>query len=407
MFKQSPLALAVAASLFVSTTHAAGEFNPDISLILDGRYQSYDNDSEYELPGFMLGGEAGRGGKGFLLGHNELVMSANIDDMYYGKMTTVIADHDGETEVELEEAFIETLGLGGGAAVKAGRFFSGIGYLNSQHPHSWDFADAPLVYQGLFGGALRDDGVQLSWVAPTASYLKLGVEATRGAQFPAGGSANDGAGAAVAFVKIGGDVGVGHAWQLGLSRWQADVEERESGGGHAHGGETAHIHYSGDSDVSGIDFVWKWAPNGNSTGQNLTFQAEYFVRNEKGEVEFAHDTESGSAALDGEQTGWYAQAVYQFMPRWRVGLRYDQLEADNKLSDYALTGIDAEEFAHETGLDTEGHDPSRTTVMLDYSRSEYSRIRLQVAQDDSYEESDTIVTLQYVMSIGAHGAHQF
>jgi hypothetical protein len=408
MSKQSSLALAISAALLGSTAaHAAGEFNPDISLILDGRYQSYDNESEYELPGFMLGGEAGRGGEGFVLGHNELVLSANIDDMYYGKMTTVIADHAGETEVELEEAWIETLGLGGGTAVKAGRFFSGIGYLNSQHPHSWDFADAPLVYQGLFGGALRDDGLQLSWVAPTDTYLKLGLEATRGAQFPAGGSANDGAGASAAFVKLGGDVGASHSWQLGLSRWQAEVEERASGGGHAHGDEVAHIHYSGDSDVTGIDFVWKWAPNGNTTQQNLKLQAEYFVRNEEGEVEFHHDTEEGSAALDGEQSGWYAQAVYQFMPRWRVGLRYDQLEADNKLSDYALTGIDAEEFAHETGLDTEGHDPSRSTVMLDYSRSEYSRIRLQVAQDESYEDSDTIVTLQYVMSIGAHGAHQF
>ncbi|MCW8828257.1 MAG: hypothetical protein OQK94_04295, partial [Gammaproteobacteria bacterium] len=94
-------------------------------------------------------------------------------------------------------------------------------------------------------------------------------------------------------------------------------------------------------------------------------------------------------------------------PRWRVGLRYDRLAADNRLSDFALSGIDEEAFAHETGLDNEGHDPSRTSVMLDHSRSEYSRIRLQLARDDSYEESDTILTLQYVMSLGAHGAHQF
>ncbi|MCW8829159.1 MAG: hypothetical protein OQK94_08895, partial [Gammaproteobacteria bacterium] len=380
MFKKQAIPVALAAALLGSpAAHAAAEFNPEISLILDGRYQSYSNDSDYELPGFMLGGEAGRGEEGFNLGHNELVLSANIDDRYYGKMTTVIADHDGETEVELEEAFIETMGLGGGCAVKAGRFFSGIGYLNSQHPHSWDFADAPLVYQGLFGGALRDDGLQLSWIAPTDTYLKLGLEATRGARFPAGGSANDGAGAAAAFIKIGGDIGTSHAWQLGLSRWQAEVEERESGAGHTHGEESAHIHYSGDSDVTGIDLVWKWAPEGNATQQNFTFQAEYFLRNEEGEVEFAHEDESGSATLDGEQSGWYAQAVYQFMPRWRVGLRYDRLAADNRLGDFALTGIDEETFAHETGLDNEGHDPNRTSVMLDYSRSEYSRIRLQLA----------------------------
>jgi hypothetical protein len=87
------------------------------------------------------------------------------------------------------------------------------------------------------------------------------------------------------------------------------------------------------------------------------------------------------------------------MPRWRVGLRYDQLGSDNR-------GDDAGVLA-EAGLDDEGQHPRRSTLMLDYSRSEYSRLRLQYAQDESYEDNDNIVTLQYVMSLGAHGAHQF
>lgn len=401
MFKRQGVTLALSIALLASpATHAASEFNPDISLILDGRYNSYNNDSDYELPGFMLGGEAGRGEKGFQLGHNELVLSANIDDMYYGKMTTVLADHDGMTEVELEEAYIETLGLGSGASVKAGRFFSGIGYLNGQHPHSWDFADAPLIYRGLFGNALRDDGVQLSWVAPTDLYLKLGAEVTRGAQFPAGGAANDGAGAQAAFIKVGGDVGASHSWQLGLSHWGAEIVGRTSGG-HAHGAAATEIPtYSGDTSVSGIDVVWKWAPNGNARERNLKLQAEYFVREEQGTVVMDDGSASPeSTSYDGQQFGWYAQAVYQFMPRWRAGLRYDQLESDNSGSDDIILA--------EAGLDNEGHRPSRNTLMLDYSRSEYSRIRLQVAQDDSYEDGDTLVTLQYIMSLGAHGAHQF
>lgn len=378
---------------------AAAEFNPDISLILDGRYTSYSNDSEYELPGFMLGGEAGRSENGFQLGHNELVLSANIDDLYYGKMTTVLADHDGETKVELEEAYIETLGLGNGASVKAGRFFSAIGYLNSQHPHGWDFADAPLVYQGLFGNALRDDGVQLSWLAPIDLYLKIGAEFTRGAQFPAAGSADDGAGAQAVFIKLGGDVGLSHAWQLGLSHWRAEVVDRASDG-HAHGGTITEIpSYSGDSTISGIDVVWKWSPNGNARERNLKFQAEYFFREEDGVVEMVGTAPLESSRYQGEQSGWYAQLIYQFMPRWRVGLRYDQLTSENNGTHEVVLA--------EAGLDDEGHEPSRSTVMVDYSRSEYSRLRLQYARDDSYEESDNIIILQYVMSLGAHGAHQF
>lgn len=401
MYKKHAVSAAVCLSLALAAgaAQAASEFNPDISLILDGRYTSYDNDSDYELPGFMLGGEAGRGEKGFHLGHNELVIAANIDDMFYGKMTSVLHDHEGETEVELEEAWIETLGLGGGATIKAGRFFSGIGYLNDQHPHSWDFTDAPLVYRGLFGDAIRDDGVQLSWVAPTELFFKLGAELTRGEKFPAGGAADDGKGASAIFAKIGGDVGTSHSWQFGLSHWQAEVEGRASGG-HVHGGGAAEIPtFTGDSAVNGIDFVWKWAPNGNSTERNFKLQAEYFMREEEGDVVLAGSDPLESTSYDGKQSGWYTQAVYQFMPRWRVGLRYDQLDSDNEGSDEAVLG--------EAGLDNEGHTPKRSTIMVDYSRSEYSRIRLQYAKDDSYEDSDNIVMLQYVMSLGAHGAHQF
>jgi len=61
----------------------------------------------------------------------------------------------------------------------------------------------------------------------------------------------------------------------------------------------------------------------------------------------------------------------------------------------------------EAGLDDEGHTPKRATLMLDYSHSEYSRIRLQYAKDDSYEDSDSMIYLQYIVSLGAHGAHRF
>ncbi|HEY9202668.1 MAG TPA: hypothetical protein VIQ81_13830, partial [Gammaproteobacteria bacterium] len=119
------LAMGCAQNTLASTANA---FNPAISLTLDGRYVSYDNDSEYELPGFMLGGEAGRNEQGFQLGHNELSLSGNIDDMFYAKFTAAIAEHEGETEMELEEAVIQTSGLGHGITIKAGRFYSDIGY---------------------------------------------------------------------------------------------------------------------------------------------------------------------------------------------------------------------------------------------------------------------------------------
>lgn len=373
-------------------------FNPDISLILEGAYSSYSNTTDYELPGFMLGGEAGHREKGFYLGHTELSLSANIDDLFYGKFTAAIAEHEGGTEVELEEAFIQTNGLGMGFNLRAGRFFSDFGYLNNQHGHSWDFMNAPLVYVGMFGNQLIDDGLQLNWTAPTDTYLKLGVESLRGARYPAG-NGEEGEGASTLFIKTGGDVGDSHAWQLGLSQWQANVAGR-SASAHDHGGTATEIpSFSGNSRVQGIDLVWKWAPKGNATQTNLKIQAEYFVRDEEGTVEMLGSAPLESSSYLGKQSGWYLQTIYQFIPRWRIGLRYDQLQANNSGSD--------ELILQEAGLDNEGLNPHRSTLMLDYSRSEYSRIRLQYSQDDSFEISNQIFSLQYTMSLGAHGAHAF
>ena len=68
-------------------------------------------------------------------------------------------------------------------------------------------------------------------------------------------------------------------------------------------------------------------------------------------------------------------------------------------------------------LCTETHQPSREimqrypsipTVMMDWSPSEYSRLRLQLAEDKTRPDAtDRQVWLQYIMSLGAHGAHRF
>jgi hypothetical protein len=46
--------------------------------------------------------------------------------------------------------------------------------------------------------------------------------------------------------------------------------------------------------------------------------------------------------------------------------------------------------------------------MVDYSLSEFSRLRLQLAADRSNPAvTDRQIYLQYIMSLGAHGAHSF
>lgn len=390
---------------------SGNEFNPAISLILDGRYTVIDS-SELELPGFPIGGEAGLPENGFSTGHNELSISANVDDKFYGFMTSALVYEEGETELELEEVYFETLALSSGFTVKGGRFLSGIGYLNGIHAHAHDFADRPLVYDALFGGHLIDTGAQVRWVAPTETYFSLGVEVTRGSEFP-GGENEEGDNGLAFFAKTGGDASASSSWQVGLSYYESEFDVREAGGHHHggdHGGEDEADNElrDGDVEVTGIDFVYKWAPQGNRKNKNFKLQAEYFVKKESGGAEFTEgDDEFAEADYDGEQKGYYVQAIYQFMPAWRVGVRFDQIEADNTITGFTGNGIDEDLFLEESGLGVED-DPSKTSIMVDYSPSHFSRLRLQYSTfDNGHDEDNDMVTLQYIMSLGSHGAHTF
>ena len=390
---------------------SSNSFNPAISLILDGRSTSTSSSTSM-LPGFQLGGEAGLPEDGFATGHNELVISANVDNTFYGELSTAIVREAGETEVELEEAFIETLALGHGLTLKAGQFYSGIGYLNDVHDHAHDFADRPLVYEALLGGHLLDTGVQVSWLAPTDTYLRFGAEFLSGSEYPSGDNGSNAEGFSL-FAKTGGDINASSSWQLGASYYTAEFDVREAGGHHHHGGEEEsgadNELLNGEVELYGVDFVYKWAPQGNPRERNFIFQAEYFFRDEDGDAEFVEGADFAEAYYDGEQYGYYVQAIYQFMPRWRIGARYDYLNADNDISDYVDGGIPLDEFLEESGLGDEGN-PDRYTLMLDYSPSHFSRIRLQYSQlDTGHEGADDndILMLQYLMSLGSHGAHKY
>ncbi|MBT8130158.1 MAG: TonB-dependent receptor [Gammaproteobacteria bacterium] len=374
------------------------QFNPAISVIIDGVYASYKNNPEdYQIPGFALGGEAELSPEGFSLGHSEIVFSNNIDDKFYGQFTLAFAEHDNEIEVELEEAFFETLSLGGGFTIRGGRFYSALGYLNQQHEHAWDFKDAPLVYRALFGNQYFDDGLRLSVIMPTDLFLEFGAEALSGRKYPAGGE-HDGVGSWVAYANIGGDIGVSHSWQAGASYWSADRIEREYGG-HSHGGTAETPLFEGDSKTIGLNAVYKWAPDGNYRERNVKLQFEYFDRNDEGNLTLLDSIPLETSTLDSRQDGWYAQATWKFARSWRTGIRYDRLDSDNKGSDPGVLD--------EAGLLSNGHTPKRASVMAEWVPSEYSRLRLQYNRDDSYQVSDDQVFLQYTFSIGAHGAHAF
>lgn len=414
-------ALAVAAALGATWTSGAdaqvpgsgrtaeGALNPGISLILNGTYANLSQDPEaFRIDGFVPSlGETGPPKRGFSLGESELTISGNIDPYFRG---TAIVALTPENEAQIEEAYVQTLALPHGFIAKAGRFFSGVGYLNEIHPHAWDFTDAPLANKVFLGNQLGEDGIQLKWVAPTVFYWDLGGEVGRGLQFPSGpegGRNKNGAGSGNLFTHVGGDLGDSTAWQAGLSYLAASPQDRAYDDTDSTGTPVTNS-FTGKSRLWTLSGVLKWAPNRNPTYTNFKLQGEFFRRRENGDLSF--DTSAATAGgtrtggYSSTQSGLYLQAVYQFMPQWRAGYRYDRLDS-------GTTGIGLVDSGALTAADfpiLAAHNPTRHTIMADWSGSEFSRIRLQLAQDKSRSDvTDNQVFLQYIVSLGAHGAHKF
>jgi hypothetical protein len=369
--------------------------NPAISVILNGIYSNLSRDPNgFGINGFTPTlGEVGPGVRGFSLGESELALAANIDHNFRGTLIASISPEDG---IGVEEGYIQTLSLSYGFTIKAGRFFSGVGYQNQIHAHAWDFTDAPLANKVFLGNQLGEDGIQLKWVAPTETYIDVGLELGRGRQFPAGpagGRNKNGVGSGNVFAHVGGDFGTGVAWQSGVSYLSTSPQDRtfDDPTGTTNS-------FTGQSRLWVLDGILKWAPNYNPTYTNFKLQGEYFRRKEDG------DLTSGTAAQTGGfasvQSGLYLQGVYQFVPMWRVGYRYDRLDSGTTSFSTPLAAADFPILA--------AYNPTRHTVMVDWTPSEFSRVRLQFAQDKSRSDAtDNQVFLQYIVSLGAHGAHKF
>jgi hypothetical protein len=386
------------------TSEAA--FNPAVSVILNGSYGNLSQDpARYQITGFMpSGGDAGPGNRGLSLGESEIALAANVDHYFRGSMIATIQPND---TIGVEEGYVQTLGLSNGFTLKAGRFYSSVGYLNEIHAHAWDFTDMPLANQAFLGGQSADDGLQLKWVAPTDTYFELGAEAGRGRNFPGSNRDKNGAGAANLFARLGGDIGDSTAWRLGLSNLRTTAQNRNYADLDSTGTQVNNS-FNGASRLWVADGLLKWAPNGNGTETNFKLQGEYFRRIEDGNLTYdtAAATPAGTqtGALRSAQSGWYAQGVYQFMPMWRLGYRYDRLNSGSvKLGLVDSGALSAAAFPIYSP-----YKPTRNTLMLDFSPSEFSRLRLQFASDKSRQGvTDNQVFLQYIMSLGAHGAHKF
>ncbi|HHF2874530.1 hypothetical protein [Vibrio diabolicus] len=369
-------------SIFASPVFADTLSNPQIGVVVDGYYQDGQrHNSERE--------------EGFGLGHTELNLSSNIDDKFHGALTAVLESHGDETELELEEAFIETLALPYGVNVRAGRFLSDFGYLNNQHMHTDSFVERPIAYRTFLGSHYYDDGVRANIVLPTDLYVKFGVEALSGNKMS---SVEDGSkvGVYTTTMKLGNDFSESSSWQFGLSYLRnengkvKEFEDHDHGHGHEEEHDHSHAAAVTGANLYGADFVWKWAPDGNYKYSNFTLSAEYMLLDGVVDSKYKNDAESPD-----HLSAYYVSGVYRFNPSWSTGLRYGEAES--------YDGHAHGDHMHFTALNDKEMD-----AMIAWDSSHFGTIRAQYTRIDNQDsETDNVFTLQYVMTFGAHGAHAF
>ncbi|MGO2132716.1 MAG: hypothetical protein ACTH3D_07445 [Halomonas sp.] len=141
------------------------------ALTVEGIYHDRFSGEESTPAGFGHGGAHDHGhnhddhghdhgfDEGFNLGHSELMLQGQTS-MLEGQAVISLTEDD----ISLEEIFLATRALPHGLGLKGGKFLSDIGYINSRHPHAWNFIERPLFNEYLFGDhGLLDTGIQLTW----------------------------------------------------------------------------------------------------------------------------------------------------------------------------------------------------------------------------------------------------
>ncbi|WP_030072567.1 hypothetical protein [Halomonas alkaliantarctica] len=384
--------------------HDKQNFNLNISLTLEGIYHNRFSGEEHSPAGFGHSGHDAEHGHddhsheghdhaledGFNLGHSEVVVQGGND---YLNGTAVISL--SEDDISLEEAYLTSQQLPANLKLKAGKFLSDVGYINSRHPHAWDFVERPLVNQYILGEhGLLDTGVQLSW-APTASVL-VGTELFQGegegfSQFSEGGyeARKSGPRVSTLFAKFQPDIGLRQTLDLGVSAgYNRQFVRVDDHGHHAHSAE-------GDNWFAGLDA--RYQSDGGQPGVQGDWQlgAEYFYteRDLREHVQH-HDHFHSRDAYTEQQDGAYLETIYGIAPRWEIGLRTEALGMSNRVMGTHPTAIVSEDVSW------------RHSGQLTWHLRDNMFLRAQVTQEDyAGEEESWVGMLQFNATFGGHAGH--
>jgi hypothetical protein len=339
-------------------------------------------------------------------------MGGVVDENYQGNLVLVTSlDEHGETGLEIEEANLTTLNLSHGLQAKAGTWIQDFGRLNNSHPHSWDFANQPVVYTRFMSeDNMRSPGAQLSWLIPAKEYYKLYFSAHSPLGGPMHSFRSDGGNdlsGSDAEHQIGGHSfsdldtqgirDLAYTTRLETSRMLSD-EKTIVGGMSFSTGPNA-TGRNARTSIFGLDLYYKWKPLNNDHGWPYWIWQTEVLKRDYG-ANRAPLFSDPTVILPNEHLddwGFYTQVVHGFKRQWSMGLRLD----------YANASGDA---AGTKDLDPLRDRRWRITPNITHYLSEFSKLRYQYDYDVAKHLGDKpehTFTVQYEVNFGTHGAHKF
>jgi hypothetical protein len=368
-----------------------------------------------DVLGDLQGGGHDPRKRGFTFQQAELSLAGAVDPFFRAQahLIAFLDPIEGETVVELEEAYLVTQQLPYDLQIKAGTYFTEFGRINVQHPHAWDWQDQPVIATRLFGpDGMRGPGARMSWLVPGDTFveLSLGAQNANGetmASFlandefygerPIGGrffveqevrAANDlvyTARAAASFdLSDSSSLGIGASAVVGPNATGAD----------------------GDTAIYGADFVFRWRPPSNERGWPFVkLQGEFMARAFDAAEQVDGADPLNPVTLPGttlDDRGGYLQGVYGFERGFAAGLRVDWATGSGASYDAATQTFDR-------SADPFRSDRVRISPLLAYHPSEFSRLRLQYSFDDADHLADEAhsIWLGFEVLIGAHPPHVY
>lgn len=353
--------------------------------------------TEPDVGALQLGGHDPQQ-RGFTVQNLETTLQGQVDPYFRGQAAILfLIDPEGETAVEVEEAYLESMSLPGNLQLRVGQYMTEFGRLNPTHPHSWDFVDQPLVNGRLLGGdGLRNPGARLSWLAPTPFYseLFLSVQNSQGETAQSFRSDHEGElylGRPAVETRVKGPGDLLYAPRYALSFDLNDQNTILLGVSGAFGPNASGS--SADTRIYGADLFYKWKPRTQSKGWPFfTWQTEWMHRDYEAGA-FAGDVDNPAQPAETlRDTGVYSQIAYGFRPRWVASLRGDYVTGDTAAY----------------GSDPDRDDRWRVSPALTFLPTEFSKVRLQYNYDDREQEGvDHSIWLQFEFLLGAHAAHKY